>query len=193
MQMFSNENVVEKRAPPEPIPLNCELGVEAVSEDLIESYLETYFEYAYVWCPVLDRELLHAHPKALESVFLQNAVALCGTRLRPPLMAHTEPEVHYKNAKRLLYGNCENNPVLQIIGIMLFYWWSPGLPSIASLDTGRWWVATAVRLAEEIGLHQDIQPAGSYIGETAKWRRRVWWTLFVGASWSNALFPLRAS
>lgn len=185
MQMFSKEDSAGNQASPKPVSLQYEATTDSIPEDLLDTYLETYFEYANVWCPVLDRDVLRSHPEILESPVLQNALALCGTRLRPPLVTHMDPGVHYNRAKSLLYANCESNPLVQIIAIMLFYWWSPGQPNIAGLDTGRWWVGTAIRLAEEIGLHQEMAPTDSYIGETAGLKRRIWWTLFVGASLSN--------
>ncbi|KAJ5212829.1 uncharacterized protein N7498_004475 [Penicillium cinerascens] len=179
MQMFSNERPGEDEVPPKPLPLVCEPISYPISEDLLDIYLEIYFEYANVWCPVLDWAILDSHPQILGSPFFHNALALCAIRLRPPLIGPTYPEEHYLRAKSLFYGNCESNPLIQIISIMLFYWWSPGRPNVASLDTGRWWVGTAIRLAEEIGLHHDKGPAESYIGETSGLKRRIWWTLFA--------------
>ncbi|KAL4866574.1 fungal-specific transcription factor domain-containing protein [Aspergillus spectabilis] len=177
MDMFS-EPVGWQRTPPEPMRFDYPYEIECVPDDLLDSYVETYFEYATVWCPVLDQDLL-LEPYILASSFLQHALALCGTRIRPPLIAHSEPELHYKRAKGLFYGSCEPNPLLQIIGVMLFWWWSPGYPNIVSFDTGRWWLGVAIRLAEEIGLHQMSTKVESYIGESPGLRRRIWWTLFT--------------
>lgn len=182
MQMFSNERPGGNGVQPTPLPLACEPISHHVPEDLLEIYLQTYFEFANVWCPVLEWATLDSEPQILASPFFHNALALCAIRLRPPLIGPTDPEEHYMRAKSLFYGNCESNPLIQIISIMLFYWWSPGRPDVASLDTGRWWVGTAIRLAEEIGLHLDKGPAQTYIGEGCGLKRRIWWTLFVSAA-----------
>ncbi|KAL4866589.1 hypothetical protein BDV12DRAFT_199066 [Aspergillus spectabilis] len=177
MDMFSNP-VGWQVTPPNPLRLNCSSELEGVPEDLLDSYVETYFEYASVWCPVFDRGVI-LERALLASVFIQNAFAFCGTRLRPPLIAHAEPELHYQRAKSLLYGNCESNPLLQIIGVMLFWWGSPGYPNVAGLDTGRWWLGVAIRLAEEIGLHQTSVKVETHFAETPGLRKRIWWTLLT--------------
>jgi hypothetical protein len=181
MQMFHNDIPKEDELPPQPMPFGSEPTSYSLPEDLLDIFLETYFEYAHVWCPVLDWATLQSFPQILESPLFLDALALCATRLQPPLIGRTDPEVHYTRAKSLLYGNCERNPMIQVIAIMLFYWWSPGRPNVASLDTGRWWVGTAIRLSEEIGLHHDKGPVETYIGETVGLKRRIWWTLFVSA------------
>ena len=184
--MFSNERPGEDEVPPKPLPLVCEPMSYRIPEDLLDIYLETYFKYASLWCPVLDWATLDSHSQILGSPFFHNALALCAIRLRPPLIGPTDPEIHYLRAKSLFYGNYESNPLIQIISIMLFYWWSPGRPNVASLDTGRWWVGTAIRLAEEIGLNHEKGPTESYIGETSGLKRRIWWTLFVSAVLSRS-------
>jgi hypothetical protein len=177
MDIFSNA-VAWQASPPKPLRLDCLSEHEGAPDDLLDSYVETYFEYASVWCPIFDRGVL-LEQALLVSPFIQNSFAYCGTRLRPPLIAHSEPELHYQRAKSLLYGNCESNPLFQILGVMLFWWGSPGYPNIAGLDTGRWWLGVAIRLAEEIGLHQMPVNVDSYHAGIPGLGKRIWWTLLV--------------
>ncbi|KAH8688966.1 hypothetical protein BGW36DRAFT_75809 [Talaromyces proteolyticus] len=178
MEIFGSESTPVRHTTLDIMPVDCNSTLNAIPDSLLDSYIETYLEFAYVWCPVLDRHILQ-NPQVFGSPLLQNALALCGTRLRPPLIAHAQPSDHYIRAKNIIYGGQETNPLVQIIAIMLFYWWSPGPPNVASLDTGRWWVSTAIHLAEEIGLHQELCPVETYVGESSGLRRRIWWTLFA--------------
>lgn len=148
---------------------------------LLESYLETYFKYIHVWCPVLEKAMLQSQAQeSLGSPMLRHALALCGTLLRPPLISHPPPTNHYKRAKGLFYADYEDNPISQISAIMLFYWYSPGPSNFVNLDNNWWWIGTAIRLAQEIGLQREPTPGQKMCpGETPGLRRRIWWTLFV--------------
>ncbi|KAL2802172.1 hypothetical protein BJX63DRAFT_438138 [Aspergillus granulosus] len=177
MDMFS-EPIGWRRTPSDPTLLDPAYETDFVPEELLDSYADTYFEYAAVWCPILDRDMLQK-PAVVASQLLQHSLALCGTRLRPPLIPHCDPESHYKRAKSLFLQNCEPSPVLQIISVMLFWWWSAGYPNVADLDNGRWWLGVAIRLAEDIGLSQASQKVQAFPGESLGLRSRIWWTLFT--------------
>ncbi|EXJ56250.1 uncharacterized protein A1O5_12706 [Cladophialophora psammophila CBS 110553] len=155
-------------------------NLDEIPYELMQSYLETYFKYIYLWCPVLDKQMLRERPSTLSSPLLKHALALCGVRLQPPLIAHTSCLDHYRRAKGLFYTNYPENPISQISAIMLFHWYSLSPPNLVTKDSNWWWIGTTVRLAQQIGLHREpiaAQPA--YTGETPALRRRIWWTLFV--------------
>ncbi|KAK6376186.1 hypothetical protein LTS17_007437 [Exophiala oligosperma] len=164
-----------------PLPMERYDELDQVPHELMQSYLETYFNYIQSWCPVLDKQTLKTRPNALYSPLLKHALALCGVRLNPPLIAHTSCASHYKRAKGLFYANYPETPISQISALMLFHWYSLSPPNAVSTDSNWWWVGTTIRLAQQIGLHRDTterrQPA--YEGETPELRRRIWWTLFV--------------
>jgi hypothetical protein len=176
MDMFS-EPVGRRITFSDPILLDPADMSDFVPDELFDSYTDTYFEYAAVWCPVLDRDMLH-ETVVLSSQLLQHSIALCGT-----LIPYSDPESHYKRAKGLLLRKCEPNPVLQIIAVMLFWWWSAGYPNVvADLDNGRWWLGVAIRLAEDIGLGQASHKARTFPGGLPGLQNRIWWTLFVSCS-----------
>jgi hypothetical protein len=180
MSMFRNEpaedDAVSRGSATETRP-------STLSPVLLESYLDTYFDFCYTWCPILDRATMDSCAEFSESSLLREAVALLGSHLNPPLIPHLKPRQHYVQAKRLFYENQESQPVIRICAVMLFYWWSSGPPNVASIDTNWWWMGASIRLAQEIGLHREqdgnqaLQP-----GETHGLRRRLWWTLFVSIS-----------
>lgn len=148
---------------------------------LQESYFDTYSEYCYTFCPILDRSTMELCSEFGGSLLLREALALLGSHLNPPLMPHPKPRQHYLHVRRLFYDNHEDQPLIRICAIMLLYWWSTGPPNVASIDTNWWWMGASIRLAQEIGIHRE-QDAVHLLrpGESIGLRRRIWWTLFVG-------------
>ena len=154
--------------------------VDCIPPGLQESHLDTYFEYAQVWCPILDRDVFESNPELQGSLLLRHALALCGNEIKPPLLVHASSMDHYTRAKELFYGNHEPNPLIRIIALMLFYWWSAEPPNVVSLDTTSWWTGTAIRLAQQVGLHRETaEGSPALAGQSPGLRRRIWWTLVV--------------
>lgn len=151
-----------------------------ISPVLQESYVDTYFEYAYPWCPIIDRVTMQTCPEFFDSQLLREGLGLLGSQLSPPLMRHPKPSEHFSRFRQLFYDNHESQPLVRICAVMLLYWFSVGPPNVVSIDTNWWWMGAAIRLAQEIGLHRE--PQAEYAqrpGETNGLRRRIWWTLFA--------------
>lgn len=100
-------------------------GADLPPLELIQSFAETYLEYCWPWCPVLDGELLLRRIEHSPPPLLVNALALLGTRIRPPILQHAEAADYYFRAKMLFYTDQEDNPMICLQSLMLFYWWAP--------------------------------------------------------------------
>ncbi|CAK7233729.1 hypothetical protein SBRCBS47491_008710 [Sporothrix bragantina] len=160
-----------------PSPTN---NLDHASAGLQEGHLDVYFEFASTWCPVLDRQTVDADPSIRQSLLLRHALALCANQISPSLLHRSSSAEHYALAKALFYENQEPNPLLRIMAVMLFYWWSGEPPNVVSLDNTCWWTGTAIRVAQQIGLHHDsgAQISGTALaGEWPGLRRRIWWAL----------------
>lgn len=181
LQLFTVETAQVESPPAEPLLTDRNSPLDEIPHDLLQSYLETYFEQIFPWCPVLDRPTIQQQPEILDPPMLRHALALCGTTLRPPLISHTPAIIHYRRAKGLFYANYEDNLISQITAMMLFYWYSPGPPNVASLDTNWWWISVSARVAQNIGLHRELTPDQRNTESTGL-RRRIWWTLFVSTT-----------
>lgn len=105
--------------------------------ELQESFIETYREYCWPWCPVLDADTIQTSLEANPSPLLMNALALLGTRIRPPMMQHAGSAEYYRRAKMLFYGDEEANHIVCLQSILLFYWWAPKRYASPSLRTYR--------------------------------------------------------
>ena len=95
------------------------------SLELQESFIETYFEYCWPWCPIFDQATLRGSIDTSPSPLLVNAIALLGCRIRPPIVEHADAADYYHRAKMLFYNDQETNPLLCLQSIALFYWWAP--------------------------------------------------------------------
>lgn len=150
-------------------------------QDLIESYAETYWEYCYPWCPVLDPDDLF--DGISRSPLLENALAAAGSHIQPPLVPHQGPAEYYAKARSIFYNDEESDPMTTLKSVALFYWWAPRAPTTVHRHSSWWWTSVLIRHAQQMNLHRE--PATAHPMRTEhilSVRRRIWWTAFVSAS-----------
>jgi hypothetical protein len=153
-------------------------------QELQQSFAETYWEYCYAWCPVLDRQTLAQ--EMVDSPLLANAVALAASHIQPPLVPHEGPARYYSKAQSIFYRDEEPDNLTALKAVALFYWWAPDPPTTAHRHASWWWTSTIIRTAQQMNIHRE-PPAGHPSRERLDLgvRRRLWWTVFV----SQANFP----
>lgn len=186
MQMFAYESEdppkEQRHQQPGPWQLSQVSPLDNIPPSLQEGHLDVFFEYGLTWCPIFDRATFESDPSLNQSLLLRHALALCANQIKPSLLEHSSSVEHYNRAKELFYGNHEPNPLVRVMALMLFYWWSAEPPTVVSLDTTWWWTGTAIRLAQQLGLHCNIRSSHDPISsESPGLRRRIWWTLVVGS------------
>ncbi|KAL4804107.1 fungal-specific transcription factor domain-containing protein [Aspergillus unguis] len=154
---------------------------------LQQSFVETYHEYCYPWCPVFDQDQLSLDSLA-QSPLLVNALAVVGSHVRPPALPHDGPAAYYERARNLFYNDAEPDVVRALQAISLFYWWSPRPPSILHRHSSWWWTSVVIRHCQQLGVHQQPSlgpgPASSQHNHPTNHRshlirRRIWWTAFA--------------
>jgi hypothetical protein len=149
-----------------------------IQEDLQESFVETYFDYCYAFCPVLDRSTLHDEMR--ESDLLANAVALAASHIRPPLMLHEGPATYYNRARNAFYNDEENDGLTALKALCLFNWWAPRGPSTVHRHSSWWWQSVIIRHAQQANFHREPPLGHPSRGKlNLSLRRRIWWTAFV--------------
>ncbi|OJD19281.1 hypothetical protein AJ78_00730 [Emergomyces pasteurianus Ep9510] len=175
LQMLDNAAAINQLNSTQPVLQPMDLPPPALQE----SFMDTYFQFCYTWCPILDNPTLFPEQEESNSVLLNQALALLGSRIQPSVLQHFPPIVYYNRAKALFYENHESNSITCMKALLLFYWWGSA-PNSPSLDTVWWWTGVAIRLAQQIGLHREPKP-GQVMrpSETPGLRRRIWWTLFA--------------
>ncbi|KAK4120117.1 hypothetical protein N657DRAFT_693266 [Parathielavia appendiculata] len=147
-------------------------------QELQQIFAETYLEYCYTWCPVLDMDSLSSD--TLRSSLLGNALALVGSHIRPPLIPHDGPAAYYKKATSILYNDEEADGLATLQAIALFYWWAPRSPAVAHRHSSWWWTSVLIRHAQQMNFHRE--PSPHYPHRDALnlgLRRRIWWTAFA--------------
>jgi len=145
-------------------------------EELRQSFVETYFEYCYTWCPVLDADMLTYEMRT--SPMLANAVSLAASNIRPPLVGHEGSATYYERARTLFYNDEETDGLTALKALSLFYWWAPRAPSIAHRHSSWWWTSVIIRHAQQMNIHREPTD-GSMTELTMSLRRRIWWTAFA--------------
>lgn len=180
IQLFNQERGTDAANALAPQIRGKDQAVDLPPPALQESFAETYLQYCYPWCPVVNKQELRDDLGLAQSPLLVNALALVGSQIQPPVIKHATSSVYYDRAKRLFYSNEERNPITCLKGIILFYWWSPNAPNTFTMDSVFWWTGVAIRQAQQLGLHREPK-SGQQMrgGVTQGLRRRIWWTLFV--------------
>ncbi|OHE98646.1 hypothetical protein CORC01_06097 [Colletotrichum orchidophilum] len=150
-------------------------------QDLLESFAETYFEYCYAWCPVLDSETLESD--IARSPLLANALATAASNVQPPLVPYEGPAEYYKKARRIFYEDEESDGLTTLMAVSLFYWWAPRPPSTVHRHSSWWWTSVLIRHAQQMNLHREPTASQVVSGNlNLGLRRRIWWTAFVSGS-----------
>lgn len=144
---------------------------------LQQTFAETYFEYCYTWCPVLDRDTLS--DELTMSPLLVDALAVVGSHIKPPMIPHDGPATYYDRARSRFYDDEEPDVMISLKAISLFYWWSPRPPTILHRHSSWWWTSVVIRHCQQLGVHREPganHPIRQQINLSL--RRRIWWTAF---------------
>jgi hypothetical protein len=147
-----------------------------MSEELLNIFADTYFDDCYAFCPVLDRNTLDQD--LAQSPMLQNALATLGINVRPPILPHEGPAVHYDRARRMFYDDEEPDNLTCLRGILLWYWYAPRSTSTVHRHSSWWWTSVVIRHAQQMAMHRAAASLNSS-PETSGLGRRVWWTAFA--------------
>ncbi|KAH7406401.1 major facilitator superfamily domain-containing protein [Phaeosphaeria sp. MPI-PUGE-AT-0046c] len=146
--------------------------------DLEQIFTDTYFEYCYPWCPVLDRVSIASD--IARSPLLANALALASSHIRPPLLPHSGPNAYYKRARTIFYDDQEADEMMALKALCLFYWWAPQSPSRVHRHSSWWWTSVIIRHAQQMNIHREPSlddPSRQRL--QLGLRRRIWWTAFA--------------
>lgn len=146
--------------------------------ELLQIFAETYVDYVYPWCPVLDVDSILED--SLRSPLLANALALAASHIRPPLIPHEGPANYYDKARNMFYNDEEADGVTTLQAVSLFYWWAPRPPTVAHRHSSWWWTTVLIRHAQQMNFHREpTPPQPLLVGRVLSLRRRIWWTSFA--------------
>ncbi|KAH9859946.1 hypothetical protein IAQ61_011729 [Plenodomus lingam] len=146
--------------------------------DLEQIFTETYFEYCYPWCPVLDRNSLPSD--VARSPLLANSLALASSHIQPPLLPHDGPEAYYKRARTIFYDDEEADEIMSLKALCLFYWWAPKAANRLHRHSSWWWTSVIIKHAQQMHIHRE--PSADHPNRDRLQlglRRRIWWTVFA--------------
>lgn len=187
LQVYGPENQLDaqlQEIQAMPLPGQSHSNSQSTDANLMSTFLETYWEYCYCFCPVLDRGSISS--EISRSPMLANAVALAASHVQPPLLPHEGPGKYYTKARILFYEDGEPDNLTALKALSLFYWWAPRPPSTIHRHTSWWWQSVIIRHAQQMGIHREPS-IGDPLRERLdiSVRRRIWWTAFVSSAFSR--------
>lgn len=181
LQVYGPENEIEAQKETAAASSQLQwtpLPADPGQHDLTESFADTYLEYCYPFCPVLDPA--HLLDEVARSPLLANALATAGSHVQPPLVPHAGPAEYYARARTLFYNDEEPDPLATLKAIALFYWWAPKTATIVHRHSSWWWTSVLVRHSQQMDLHRELPAKNPQLTEyTLSVRRRIWWTAYV--------------
>ncbi|KAF4447338.1 hypothetical protein F53441_9135 [Fusarium austroafricanum] len=178
LQIYGPENNLE--AEQQELVANLELrnaSSDPRQQELQQSFSETYFEYCYPWCPVLDHDTLDS--ELARSPMLANALALAASHIQPPLIPHQGSAAYYEKARMMFYMDEEPDILTSLKAVSLFYWWAPRSPSTAHRHASWWWTSVIIRHAQQMNIHREPKESTASGALHLSLRRRLWWTVFA--------------
>ena len=139
-----------------------------------QSLIENFLKYCQPWMPIVEREWLEESKDYVPSILLLKAVLVAGGQFNDPGLMAAECKENYAAARALFSCGIEQNPIMNLVAVMLLSWCNTGPVASVSIDSASTWHRIAVGIAYQIGLHED--PGDGRLGQ---YRRRLWWTLVV--------------
>lgn len=140
---------------------------------LIRAWTDAYSKFVFHYCPVLDEKDLDG---SNASTTLGKAIRLVGNLVRRNPGGPKLANDLFEEVKLLICLNHDKDTAHALKAICLLSLWSVKPSNPITLD-GPWhWIAVAVRLALQVGLHREC----TYLSRPdAKCLRRIFWTLHV--------------
>ncbi|KAH6954326.1 fungal-specific transcription factor domain-containing protein [Fusarium avenaceum] len=154
-------------------------------KSLCDDLIETYFTWVQPIVPVIDRtQFMSQYRDATNppSLLLLQCVLLAGARIstNPQLMkdgsTSTAVATFYRRAKALYDADYERDRITLVQSMLLMGWYWAGPDDISK--NMFYWSQSAIVIAQNFGLHRNMDHSNLSITET-RLRRRIWWTLFT--------------
>ena len=140
---------------------------------LVRTWADTYWKHVFHYCPVLDEKDLDA---STASTTIGRAICLVGNLMRHNPGGSKVANELYEEVKLLIYLNHDIDAAQTLKVMCLLALWSAKPSNPITLD-GPWhWIAVAIRLALQMGLHRECTYSSR---SDAKCLRRIFWTLHV--------------
>ncbi|KAI6758208.1 hypothetical protein HG530_010448 [Fusarium avenaceum] len=154
-------------------------------KSLCDDLIETYFTWVQPIVPVIDRtQFMSQYRDATNppSLLLLQCILLAGARIstNPQLMkdgsTSTAVATFYRRAKALYDADYERDRITLVQSMLLMGWYWAGPDDISK--NMFYWSQSAIVIAQNFGLHRNMDHSNLSITET-RLRRRIWWTLFT--------------
>ncbi|KAI1080435.1 hypothetical protein F5B20DRAFT_112856 [Whalleya microplaca] len=145
---------------------------------------DLYTEWLYPYVPILGRKDID---QCGSSLLLRHALSFAGALVQRPgrYPSTWTPRDFANKIKTLLFLETEKNIFNVLKAFCFLSCWSQGSPRDATLDCPWQWLATAIRLAIQLGLHRESIHGNPGVGGCT---RQLWWFLFNNETLQSACY-----
>ncbi|PNP78675.1 hypothetical protein FNYG_08021 [Fusarium nygamai] len=152
---------------------------------LCDDLIQTYFSWVHPIVPVINRTKFmsqYRDPTNPPSMLLLQCILLAGaristnTQLKVDGSTSTAVATFYRRAKALYDADYERDRITLVQSMLLMGWYWAGPDDISK--NMFYWSQSAITVAQNFGLHRNMENSGLSISEK-RLRRRIWWTLFT--------------
>lgn len=153
-------------------------------QELIDELLDEYFSTFHTFCPIIDKKQLLSSikdgsvSKVLLRCILFVASIHCELRIlyRLGFTSRIEAEDDlFSKARAAFDADLEIDRLTMLLSSYLLHYWS-GSPH--KTKDSLWWLAGAIRAAQSMGMHRNIEQSNLHHAMGPMWRR-IWWLLYV--------------
>lgn len=156
----------------------------ALSKQHVDSLLDTYFARFHVMVPILSQHsfLASVRDQTVSITLLLSVLYVASTHCESEMVHQMGYKTRidagddlFHRAKASFETDTISDRVTMIqCSFLLHYWW--GRPT--NFRDSLWWLATAIRSAQCMGMHRSTSRSKMPEGSKQKWRR-IWWCLYV--------------
>ncbi|OTA70163.1 hypothetical protein K449DRAFT_4096 [Hypoxylon sp. EC38] len=145
---------------------------------------DLYTEWLYPYVPIFDKKDID---QCGSSLLLRHTLSLGGTLVQRPgkYPSTWTPRDFANKIKTLLFLETEKNIFNVLKAFCILSCWSQGSPRDAILDCPWQWLATAIRLAIQLGLHRESMHGSAAV---SRGTRQIWWFLFNNETLQSACY-----
>jgi hypothetical protein len=147
---------------------------QQLEEPLRQAILDSFAENLHHWYPFIDLSQVRQRASPL----LENTVLMAGSLFRSIKTVDDLqlPYSLYRKSKDMIHSSDGSDPITLLKAISVIACWSLRPPSTISLD-GPWhWAGIAMRLALQLGMHQESTYSHLKDPDSC---RLIWWYLVV--------------
>jgi hypothetical protein len=164
------------------------------STTLLNKLVDAYFDRFHVLCPILDKDnfLASLHDRSVSQTLLRSVMFVASIHCNAEichLMGYSTRldagDSLFSKARAAFDSDSTSNRMVMLLSSFFLHYWF-GQPT--TFRDFLWWLATAIRSAQCMGMHRTTLKSALQQKERKMWRR-IWWCLYVSCKPQSSYAP----